>query len=241
MKYAVVTGATKGIGRAIAEGLLNKGYYVFVNYASDESAAAQARNALEQQWNGRFSFCRADLSTMEGMECLAAAVERVTPQLHCLVLNAGVTDRSTFGEITAENWNRVMDTNLNIPFFLIQRLSGNLAEQARIIMIGSMMGIHPHSTSLAYGISKAGLHFLAQSLVKCFEGRSITVNVIAPGFVETPWQADKPAEIRRNIENKVAAHRFAQPREVAALCEHIIENEYLNGAVICLDGGYDYR
>jgi 3-oxoacyl-[acyl-carrier protein] reductase len=88
-------------------------------------------------------------------------------------------------------------------------------------------------------VSKAGLHFLAQSLVKIFANRNITVNVIAPGFINTSWQESKLPEHRQRIEDKIALKRFGEPEEVAKVCINIVDNDYINGAIINVDGGYD--
>lgn len=240
LKYAVVTGSTKGIGRAVAEKLLREGCFVFMNYATDERAAQQAERELAE-YAGRFAICRADLSTFEGMESLITFVHEQTNVLDILVLNAGMTDRSAFDEITPESWNCVLNANLTIPVFLIQKLHHLMPAHGRIIIIGSNLGIVPHAMSLAYNISKAGANYLAPSLVKVFAERQITVNAIAPGFVDTPWQSGKPAEIRQNIENKVALHRFAQAGEIAELCWQVVCNEYINGSVLPIHGGYDYK
>jgi 3-oxoacyl-[acyl-carrier protein] reductase len=104
-----------------------------------------------------------------------------------------------------------------------------------------MMGIYPHGTSLAYGVSKAAVHALAVNLVKCFEGTGTTVNAIAPGFVETQWQKDKPDQIRKNICAKTALNRFASVEEVADAVRFCIKNQFVNGSIIEVSGGYNYK
>jgi len=240
MKYALVTGSSSGIGRAIAEKFLNEGCFVFINYLPGEDVAS-VEEEMEACYKGRYSLCPADLSDFEGLNVLATHVEQRTEKLDYLVLNAGATNRASLDEITLEEWERVFAINLTTPLFLVQRLHPRIPEHGRIVFMGSMMGVLPHSMSLAYGVSKAGVNFLAQNLTKFFEGRNITVNAIAPGFVDTPWQKEKPMQIRQNIEDKVALHRFAEPEEIASLCWYLTQNEYINGAVIPIHGGYSYR
>jgi NAD(P)-dependent dehydrogenase (short-subunit alcohol dehydrogenase family) len=155
------------------------------------------------------------------------------------VLNTAITNRKAFEDISFNEWNAVMDTNLNIPFFIVQKLSGMIKNYGRIIFIGALMGIFPHAMSISYAVSKAGLHMLSKSLVKVFKERNITVNAIAPGFIDTDWQLSKDADHRKRIEDKIALNRFGHPEEVAQICIGIIENQYINGSIIDINGGYD--
>ena len=143
-----------------------------------------------------------------------------------------------YKDINPDEWNAVMDTNLNIPFFIVQRFSEMIKDDGRIIFIGALMGMLPHAISIPYAVSKAGLHMLTKSLVKTFKDRSITVNAIAPGFIDTDWQLEKSPEQRKRIENKIALGRFGHVEEVSKICMGIIENQYINGSIISIDGGY---
>jgi len=240
VKFALVTGGTSGIGLAIARRLICEGYFVLINHrpSGDPDGIPKISQAdIAPRW----AVCSADLSDMSGVAQLAEQVELLTDSLDVVVLNAGATEREEFGSVSVESWSRVLSTNLSVPFFLIQRLHRLIPDGGRILFTGSSMGIYPHSVSLAYGVSKAAVHFLARSLPKVLEGRAITVNAIAPGFVETPWQVEKTGAMRERISEKIALHRFGRPEEVADLAWHIIQNEYVNGAVIQIDGGYSYR
>jgi 3-oxoacyl-[acyl-carrier protein] reductase len=103
------------------------------------------------------------------------------------------------------------------------------------------MSQYPHSVSLSYGISKAAIHSLVKNLVKFLIPYEIRVNCVAPGFVDTEWQKDKPAEVRANILKKISLKRFAKPEEIASVYLFIINNQYLNGEIIEIDGGYSYE
>ena len=238
---AVVTGSTKGIGKSIGLSLLKEGYHVIFNYASSEETAEQLNTELAKSYPDQYEIIKSDLSTIEGVTNFADKVTKNHKEIHCLILNNGTTSRKTLDEITPEEWNTVLSTNLTAPLFLIQKLNPYLQQDGRIIFIGSLMGKYPHSLSISYGVSKAGVHMMAKYLVKEFAPRKITVNVIVPGFVDTPWQKDKPAEIRKSIESKVALERFAFPEEVADLCMSTIKNGYINGAELVIDGGYCYK
>lgn len=244
MKYAVVTGSTKGIGRAIAERLLREGWFVFVNYAHDAESAAKFSDDFKSSGGGTgyIEIIQADLSSYEGAQRLIERVREKTDRIHALILNAGATDRTPFEEITRENWEKVINTNLNCPFYLAHDLYPEMAEgEGRIIFVGSVCGIYPHAVSPAYGVSKAASHQLAKELVKFYAPKGVTVNAIVPGFTDTPWQKNKAPEHRKRIEDKMAIGRFIFPEEIAALCWQVIQNPAINGANLQIDGGYCYR
>ncbi|MDR0483039.1 MAG: SDR family oxidoreductase [Cellulomonadaceae bacterium] len=240
MKYALVTGGASGIGRAIAEKLLGNGYHVLAGCLPGEDTSA-----VDAEWSAafpeQFGFVPANLGTMSGLDECVAQVTAVTDKLDVLVINAGMTSRGSLEDLTFEQWNLVMNVNVTIPVFLVQKLGLTMNEPGRIIFMGSLMGIQPHSMSLAYGVTKSAVLALARNLPKFFDGKDITINAIAPGFVETPWQLEKPQEIRDNINNKVALHRFAKPQEIADLAYHLVENGFINGTVVTIDGAYSYK
>lgn len=234
MKRALITGSTKGIGLAIAEKLIQKGYFVYMNYAHDDEAAASIGLSGE-----RHRLIKADVSTAAGADALAGAILQDACGLDCLILNAGATCRAPFGEISGEDWAQVMNANVNMPFFIVQKLRNLIRESGCVVFIGSDMGIYPHAVSIPYSVSKAAVHMLARSLVKEFAGRNIRVNALAPGFIDSDWQKEKPQWLREKIEGKIALRRFGLPEEVAEACMALIDGKYINGAVLRVDGGYD--
>ena len=125
--------------------------------------------------------------------------------------------------------------------YLIRDLFDVIPHGSRIVFTGSLMGILPHSVSLSYGVTKAAVLALAKNLVKFFEDTETTVNAIAPGFVETEWQKNKPQEIRNNIYNKTAIKRFADPKEIADAVRFCINNAFVNGSIIEVSGGYCFK
>lgn len=225
MSYALVTGSTKGIGNAIADILVKNGYVVL-------------RNGREKNTQCD-NYIQADLSDIEGVEKLVTGVSKYTNRLDCIVFNAGATCRKSFKDIEYKEWQKVMDTNVNIPFMLAQQFYDFMTENGNIIFISSAMGLKPHATSIPYGVSKAAVNMMAQCLVREFASKKIRVNVVCPGFIDTEWQKEKPEWLREKIVNKTAMNRFGTPQEVAKTCMSICENSYINGAIISVDGGYD--
>jgi NAD(P)-dependent dehydrogenase (short-subunit alcohol dehydrogenase family) len=238
---ALVTGTSRGIGLAVTRMLLERGCRVVGAYGHDDAAAQKAVDSLGSLARN-FTLVKTDLGHIEGVESLADKVESMGGGLTCLVSNVGITDKTPFGDVVLERWEEVIRTNLTIPFFLVQRLAGFMRDrEGRIVFIGAVMGMRPHPMSYSYGVSKAGLHFLAQCLVKTMSPRGITVNVVAPGFVETAMQAGKARDHRLRIENRIALRRFACPEEVAAVVESLIQQEYVTGQILSVDGGYDFE
>lgn len=230
MKYAVITGSSNGIGYAIAKEFVKNGYYVFLN---------GRRNHEIDLPKDSYFFIEADMSTFNGISVLADTVIKHTDKIDALILNAGITCRKSINEISYAEWQKVMDMNVNLPFFLIQLLVPHINKNGNILFIGSSMGIKPHGTSLPYGVSKSAVISLSQNLVK--ELPNIRINCICPGFVNTEWQREKPQWLKDKISAKISLNRFAEPSEIADMCYKIISNTYMNGAVINIDGGYDMK
>ena len=234
MKQALVTGGIKGIGLAVTKMLLSEGYAVTATYAHDAEMAQKVKAELP------IEIVRAAQDDKEQVQALIAHL-RAKGSLDCIVLNAGTTERSGLKDTTDEAWERVMQVNVNSNMALVRDLYDKIAPNARIVFMGSMMGVLPHSVSLVYGMSKAAEIALAKNLVKEFAGTGTTVNVIAPGFVDTDWQKSKPEEIRQSICNKTALGRFADPEEIAEAVRFCVKNAFVNGSVIEIHGGYNYR
>lgn len=226
MKYAAVTGSRRGIGATIAYTLESSGYTVFRNGRSESSVK---------------NYLRADLSTLKETNRFVDELLERTPHLDCLVLNAALTYRKPFNEIEYEQWQTIMDTNVNMPFIIVKRLFDHIADNGSVLFVGAVLGTKPHATSIPYGVSKAAMNMLAQSFVKEFVPRGIRVNVVSPGFVATESQESKPQWLREKIEGKIAMRRFATEQEIADMCLSVINNTYINGAIVPLDGGYDFE
>lgn len=240
MKHAIITGGTKGIGLGIAKMLLHEGYYVIMTYAHDDISALECKTILSSV-SHNFEIVKVNQANKSDMSCFVRMIRNRELFVDCLICNAGATLRKEMTDIKDDEWERVMQINVNSYVYLIRDLYDRISKDSRIVFIGSLMAMLPHGTSLVYGVSKAAVHALALNLVKCFEDTGTTINVIAPGFVETEWQKKKPQEIRNNIYRKTAIKRFATVEEIADAVKFCINNAFVNGSVIEVSGGYSFK
>lgn len=243
----VILGGTSGIGKAIVERILEdcKDAFVVASYGHSDDLAKKFRKELPKDQSDRLAFIKTDMSKRDSIDLFLEQIsQRFSSEnmINYLILNIGVGNYKPFDEYQFEDWDRVMETNLTIPIFLIQRIknSGLLAHGASILLMSSHMGTVPHSSSLVYSISKAGLSFASKLLVKEFEPYGIRINALAPGFIETRWQNNRTDDSRSRINAKIALHRFGSSMEVADAAVFLLENTYMNGSVVTIDGGYNY-
>lgn len=231
MKYAVVTGGTSGIGLGVAKMLLREGYYVFATYVGDDFN--------EKIYN--FEAIKTNQADRNEVYRFISYVKGKTNHLDCLVCNAGMTIRKSFTETSDEDWDRMMEVAVNSHYIMVREFFPIIPPGSRILFTGSQMGISPHATVLTYGVTKAAVHALVKNLVKEFEGTDTTVNAIVPGFVETPWQKEKPDEVKSNIYTKTAIHRFASIDEIVDGYKFCLNNPFVNGSLIEINGGYCFK
>ena len=239
MKTALITGSTKGIGREIGLDLLNRDYHVTFNYAHDTKGAELLRKQLDDprlpRIKGDYQIIRADLSYIEELEKITKDITK----LDVLILNTGITDRTPFGEIKESEWNKVFNTNLTVPFFLIQTLKDKINPNGKIIFVSSISGIIPDSISISYGVSKAAINMLVPYLAKEFAEKKITVNAVAPGYIMTDWHKNKPKSFFKMIKDKVPLGRIATTQDIANVVLFLASDKanYITGETIAVDGG----
>ena len=231
MKTAIVTGGTSGLGLGVAKMLLAKGYKVYATYVGPD---------FEEDIEN-FEPIKVDQSNREELYAFINRIKLECKEIDCIVCNAGMSIRKSFTETTDNDWDMQMEVAVNSHYILVRELYSLIPNGSRIIFTGSQMGLMPHAMVLSYGVTKAAVHALAKNLVKEFEGTGTTVNAIVPGFVETPWQKEKPEEIKQNIYRKTAIHRFATVGEVVDAYRFCIDNSFVNGSLIEVNGGYSYK
>lgn len=243
-KTTVITSATSGIGKAIALKVLAESKddkdLVIVNYGHNRENAEKMLSEIPEQSRHKIKLIQADMSEYDGMAGFVEQVLKLTDKIDWLVLNTGIGTYERFDDYTFELWNKIINTNLSIPAFLVKLLKPHFSKGGKIVFIGSHAGQQEYSSSIVYGVSKAAVHFFAKSLLKVFDGMDVSINAIAPGFIETPWQKGRSEESYERINKKIALHRFGTPEEVAKLCHDVLTNDYINGNVIGIHGGYDY-
>lgn len=242
-KVTVITGGTSGIGRGIAEKILAESAAedrVFVTYGHNEDKAQAFLENLPLEKRSQVILMKADMSSYEDMMDFVAELKDQADHIDWLVSNAGVSTYAKYEDYTFEEWTRIVNTNLSVPVFMVKELRPMMSEGGSILFTGSYAGQQAYSSSLVYGVTKAAIHFLAKSLVKEFEPKGITVNAIAPGFIETPWHSTRTQESYDRINKKIALHRFGTVEEVADMAFAVLGNGYMNGSVVDIHGGYDF-
>ena len=219
------------MGYGVAQMLLSKGYKVFATYVGPE---------FEEDIDN-FEAHKIDQSKREEVYQFINYVKSQTTHLDCLVCNAGVSIRRGFTEMKDNEWDMMMEVAVNSHYIMCREFYPIIPNGSRILFTGSQMGLHPHATVLAYGVTKSAVHALVKNLVKEYEGTGTTVNAIVPGFVDTPWQKEKPEQIKQNIYKKTAIHRFANIDEIVDAFRFCIDNSFVNGSLIEVNGGYCYK
>lgn len=241
---SVLTAGTSGIGKAIALKILKESKCeddkLIINYGHDDETAQKMFQELSCQDQKKVTLVKADLSSYEGIDIFVDSIKKQTSSINWLILNTGISTYRPFEEYTPDMWETIMRTNVNVPAFLVKALKPMMQQKGNIVFMGSHAGQEPYSSSLVYSVSKAAVLFMARSLVKFFDEEQVRVNAIAPGFIETRWQNNRTDESRQRINRKIAAHRFGEPEEVADLCYQVLTNDYLNGSIFDIHGGYNY-
>jgi 3-oxoacyl-[acyl-carrier protein] reductase len=237
---ALVTGASRGIGRAIALELGRRGNSVVVNFASRSDAADEVVAAIEAT-GGKGVAVGADVSVPEQVERLfTEAAERFGP-VEILVNNAGITADNLLLRMTPEDFDKVIATNLRSAFLCSKAaIRGMLRNRwGRVISISSVAGLAGNPGQANYAASKAGLIGFSKSVSKEVGSRGITVNVVAPGFISTDMTDSLSEEVRQTILGSIATGRLGDPAEVAAVVGFLSSDEaaYVTGQVISVDGG----
>ena len=240
MKTVIVTGGTKGLGKAIAKVFALHNYNLILTYLHDDASALQTKKELEQ-FNSKVVIVKSDVSNEQEVIKLLDNVKSRFESIDVLINNAGIAIDTTLEDKTVDNFKRILDTNLIGPFLTSKYIGQFMFNQGygKIINISSTNAIDTYyKEGLDYDASKAGLNSLTLNFADIY-APVINVNAIACGWINTEMNKDMDQEFKDKEESKILLNRFAEPEEIANVVYFLTTKEasYINGAIIRVDGG----
>lgn len=239
-KVAIVTGASRGIGRAIAHKLVAEGHFVIINYNGSKEAAEKVRQEIAEAGGESVTY-GCNVSDFDACEAFFKEVIGQYGHLDILVNNAGVTKDGLLMAMSEEDFVRVVDVNLKGTFHCIRQAARQMLKQrsGRIVNISSVVGLHGNAGQANYAASKAGVIGLTKSAAKELGSRGITVNAIAPGFIETDMTAALSEKVRTEAAAGIPLGYFGKPEDVAEAVAFLVSDRaaYITGQVLSVDGG----
>lgn len=238
-KVILVTGASRGIGRATAMFLAEEGYKIIANYNTSLEQAIQLQNELKSK-NIEIDIYKADVSEREQVRKMINFILEKYGRIDVLINNAGIDQEKIFQEITDEDWNNVLKNNLYSVFCVTQEALNNMIKNKAgcIINISSIYGVSGGSYAVAYSATKAGIDGITKSLAKELGPSNIRVNSIAPGIINTDMNKYLKEEELYEIKKEIPLNRIGEPKNIAKCVKWLIEDEYTTGQVISVNGGW---
>lgn len=235
MKVAIVTGASRGIGREIAKTLAIRGYKVIANYNKSEAKAKEM-----QKENPEIEIYKADVSKKEEVKRMVEYVLEKYKKIDVLVNNAGIDKYQLIDEVTENDWKEMIDTNLYSAFCMCQEVVPNMIHNKNgcIINISSVWGQVGAANEIVYSITKAGLDGLTKALAKEVGPSNIRVNSIAPGYVETDMNKNYTEEEINQIKQDTPLQKIGLPEDIAKCVCWLVEDNFTTGQVISVNGGW---
>lgn len=237
MKTVLITGASRGIGAAIARTFAANGYHTIITSSHSREALFSLKEELEAKYHVPCTAVPCDVGDFKQVESLFASI----PAPDVLINNAGVSYFGLLSEMSVADWQRVMNTNLNACFYTCKLAVPAMVhkKEGRILNISSVWGSVGSSMESAYSASKGGLNSLTRALAKELAPSNIQVNAIAPGMIDTAMNHCLSSEDIASIKEEIPADRLGTPEEVAALAWQVINAPtYMTGQIIALDGGW---
>lgn len=239
-KIAVVTGASRGIGRAIALELAKSGAFVIVNYNGSKEKAARVKQEIEEA-GGKAETYACDVADFDACETFFKEIVKKYGRIDILVNNAGITRDGLLMAMSEADFSKVVDVNLKGTFHCLRHVSRQMIKQrsGRIINLASVVGISGNAGQANYAASKAGVIGLTKAAARELASRGITVNAIAPGFIETDMTAVLPDKVREATVKMIPLGTYGKPEDVAQAAAFLASDAaaYITGQVLCVDGG----
>ena len=232
-KVVLITGGSRGIGKAIAELFINENATVIVTY----------RNSIDNEYfNSKNIFhFKCDVADMKSVQDVTDGILKDHSKIDVLVNNAGITKDGLLMRMSEEDWDAVLDTNLKGVFNMTKAVSRSMMSKryGKIINITSIVGITGNAGQANYVASKAGVIGFTKSVAKELASRNININAVAPGFIETEMTDKLPEEVRKNYMNSIPLKRFGKGEDIAKTVRFLASDDsgYITGQTICVDGG----
>ena len=238
-KVVVVTGSSRGIGADICETLAKENYKVILNYNKSEDSAVKIKEKLEIE-GIEIDIFKADVTKRENVKNLIDFCIEKYGRIDVLVNNAGISQIKLFTDLSDDDWNNMLQTNLTSCFYTTQETVKYMINQKSgcIINISSIWGSVGASCEVHYSAAKAGLDGMTKALAKELGPSNIRVNSIAPGIIKTDMNAELSEEDIRNIEHEIPLQRIGYPQSITRCVKWLIEDDYTTGQIISVNGGW---
>lgn len=238
-RVAIVTGASRGIGREIAKSLAKQNIKVIANYNNSEEKAIELKKELETE-GIIIDIVKADVSKREEIKNLIQYAIENYGKIDILINNAGISEYKLFTDETDEDWNKVINTNLYSAFAVSQEVMPNMIKNKNgcIINISSVWGMVGASMEVLYSVSKAGIDGLTKALAKELGPSNIRVNAIAPGIVDTDMCKNFSKEELENIKEEIPLERIGKVEDISKCINWLINDNYTTGQIISINGGW---
>ena len=235
----IVTGGSRGIGKCLVENLAKDGYNVLLNYNKSEKQARKIQEDLRKD-GIIIEIFKADVSKKEQVKAMVEFALKKWGSIDVLINNAGIAKLQMFQDVTEEDWNEIIDTNLKSAFYASQEVLQSMIHKKKglIINISSMWGQVGASCETVYSISKAGIDAMTKSLAKELGPSNIRVNSIAPGVIDTEMNSKIDEHINNQIKDETPLRKIGEPIDIYKCAKWLIEDEFTTGQVIGINGGY---
>lgn len=239
-KIALVTGASRGIGRAIALKLAAAGATVVVNYAGNVKAAEEVRQMIEEN-GGKSMLVQADVANADAVEDMVNAVMDAYGKIDILVNNAGITRDTLLVRMKEDDWDAVINTNLKSIYYASKAVAKGMMKQrsGRIVNMTSVVGLTGNASQANYAAAKAGAIGFSKSLAKELATRGVTVNLVAPGFIDTDMTAVLPDKVKEEMLKSIPMAKAGQPEDIANAVLFLVSDQasYITGQTLQVNGG----